>query len=1103
MRKVNVTIPRRKNSENHAHRGIVNALRHEGQKWIKDISGDIFLGFRWDSEPDLDQGWSFVAMSGVKEKNFDNCSFKITLPRITVFDGVAKVNFKIMSQKGKESDVVLNEIYLVDKLERKYDKYYTGFCKLKEKAHKEFSVDVPIKGREFLAAQAYAFFYFLSSDGYRYEIGYSFNRESGEKLDYVMSSRLSQEEFDRIENNIEIEKKKTEHSIVLIEPDDPETIRIPEIEEYRKATLQEMTFLQNEGGRKYKLSNGQRISDSNGHYTYSFEMEAELYISDDAPISLNVGIDKASGTVLVCEGFQIIVIVDRDFGKQVGQALMSVEPWKLLEALAKKMEKASRNRLAMMIIRSGPKMATDDPAVKIPKGQMEAMNAVQRNDITVIWGPPGTGKTYTMAQIAKEALKKGKSVLAVSHSNVSVDGVVKQTVAILREEKMESLLHSGKVLRYGFVRDEVLSQDEYASAFNYALMKNPGIKHRMDRLSKQKNELIAKGNAFSRERDLIEKDLKALRAEVRNAEREYVRYANFVATTISKVTIDPLFEEMKFDLVMFDEVSMAYVPQIIGASMYSKEKVVLVGDFRQLPPIAQSGAKQVLETDIFSYLGMVKGSKVCAHPWLVMLNEQRRMHPLISAFPNKYIYGSLLVDHPSVSTSRQEVVGRNPFEGKAINLINLSGAYASAMKNSDNSRFNILSAIVSFQTAIEAERNGEKSVGIITPYAAQTRLIRAMIQDYRKANQTDIVCSTVHQFQGSERNLIIFDAVESYPASKVGWLMGKEVDSVNRLINVALTRAKGKLIIVSYVKFWEMKYGTSQHIFWNLLKYLMQSGNEISVKNKTLASYVAELPETKNIINYRDVDIAAEAFQKDAERAKQEIIISLPDGELDAETQGRILSIIDIAKKNNIRVLCKTKDYENLPEDWKRIAWASENAAFPMIVIDEKIAWYGLPKSRGCFRDKNSTFSTVVPTYYRVKGEHTIEMIRAFSGLDYREIDGQRKTFLEKSNNETIDPNDKGTGSGGLDAFVRKKEKCSVCKHPMMLARGKTGRFYLKCSSASCKEKALLTSDLTNWYIDVENVTCPIHRCGIHAAVGPYGIYIKCEQGHYIKPGEI
>lgn len=63
-----------------------------------------------------------------------------------------------------------------------------------------------------------------------------------------------------------------------------------------------------------------------------------------------------------------------------------------------------------------------------------------------------------------------KSVLIVSHSNVSVDGVIKQVVKMLGTDK-QSVLEDGKILRFGYVRDDELSQNPYATSFNYALSK--------------------------------------------------------------------------------------------------------------------------------------------------------------------------------------------------------------------------------------------------------------------------------------------------------------------------------------------------------------------------------------------------------------------------------------------------------------------------------------------------------------------------------------------------------------------------------------------------------------------------------------------------------
>ena len=173
-----------------------------------------------------------------------------------------------------------------------------------------------------------------------------------------------------------------------------------------------------------------------------------------------------------------------------------------------------------------------------------------------------------------------------------------------------------------------------------------------------------------------------------------------------------------------------------------------------------------------------------------------------------------------------------------MNLVNLAGTYCAADKNTDGSRFNILSAIISFSTAVAADQETIERVGIITPYAAQTRLIRAMLKDYYKQNDHHISCATVHQFQGSEADLIVFDAVESYPKAAVGYLMGKEPDSIMRLINVAITRAKGKLITVANDKFWINLYKGTNHIFYKLLDYIKEGHKVVSNSEKTLLPYI-------------------------------------------------------------------------------------------------------------------------------------------------------------------------------------------------------------------------------------------------------------------------
>lgn len=151
---------------------------------------------------------------------------------------------------------------------------------------------------------------------------------------------------------------------------------------------------------------------------------------------------------------------------------LMVEPWKLLEALGKKMNSLNPNinKLAIKIMEEGPDLSTDTDIANVPKGQPAVEHKLETDDIVTVWGPPGTGKTYTMAKIANSYIAQGKSVLIVSHSNVSVDGVIKQVVKMLGTDK-QSVLEDGKILRFGYVRDDELSQNPYATSFNYALSK--------------------------------------------------------------------------------------------------------------------------------------------------------------------------------------------------------------------------------------------------------------------------------------------------------------------------------------------------------------------------------------------------------------------------------------------------------------------------------------------------------------------------------------------------------------------------------------------------------------------------------------------------------
>jgi hypothetical protein len=1074
------------------------------------------------------------AYQPVISKNFNHSHFKMTLPVIKEFADRIEASFKFLyANKGEEVDSVLEKCIITDKLGKMHSSRM-DYELLTHDRSKNVTISIPEDDKKIFISGSTIEFIFLCSNHKRITTSYKINISKTTMLMQVAVCQMTEAEYNRTIDIVGLFIKtmdngaKSTNTIMadgssISATNEQPSYTSSDIKEYSDALRREIHYLKQGKGKKYKIVNGNKLVKSDkGIYTYLFEMETELHLPDDAPVVVEAaGGLRAVGSVLSCEDFQILLLLDRDLNDKVSSAYLMVEPWKLLEALDKKMNylNPNINKLAIKIMEEGPDLSTDTDIANVPKGQPAVEHKLKTDDIVTVWGPPGTGKTYTMAKIANSYIAQGKSVLIVSHSNVSVDGVIKQVVKMLGTDK-QSILEDGKILRFGYVRDDELSQNPYATSFNYALSKCDSYARQLEHLMAKRDELRAKNQMKSKEYDEVEHKIKEIRGEIRKEERKYVERAQVIGTTISRATIDPMFEERQFDLVMFDEVSMAYVPQVIAAAALAKEKFMCVGDFRQLAPISQSPDSRVLQVDIFSYLQIVDGKgNMYWHPWLVMLNEQRRMAPAISEFPSKFIYNRLLKDNAEVINGKKKrdndlVIKSAPLSGDALNLIDLAGTYCAADKNTDGSRFNILSAVISFSTAVKAEQNHIETVGIITPYAAQVRLIRAMLKDYYTKGTTNVSCATVHQFQGSESDVIVFDAVESYPKSAVGYLMGKEPNQVARLINVAITRGKGKVITVANARFWENVFKGTNHIFYKLLQHIKNGKHQvIDNHDKTLQPYIKSVNPGRMINIFMNEQDAISMFEQDMKKAKWQTVVSLPSGEL-RETEHQVFEILDEADSRGVDIKMKSNDYAKLPEQWKEYCVGTENATFPLIIIDDEVVWYGLPTAKWKFQvDKTTSMITVVHSMVRIKGKNTVEMIKALTdietvvvGQNIRKLDN-KKSKLVTNSFAASSGNLEDNGSilnYGLGAFVEEKEFCPKCKNHMILAKNARGTAYLKCSNKACKETKYLTVDLMNWYTNSHNIKCPKRDGGeLKGGLGKYGPYVRCNCGHFLKPDEI
>ncbi len=1043
------------------------------------------------------------------EKNYNNCPFKLMMPTITELDGQYIVNFAIMGKVGGRSrSVILQEIELADRLNN---------CFKLERINKRYEIKGGISRREvegtlarggrncFFAAARLKIVFFDEESKKQIIIYFVWEGRNKSYLEGICYQEVSQKEIEKIKpvvrNEVNQQEVKQKESTV------PTKMHVgqvhPFIQKYQKAITKEMNYLKNQGGREYKVTHGKLVSAKASEYAYVFELETELHLADSAPVRIRFQNSQSDGEVLTCEEFSIILIFKQNIGEEIPIAYISVEPWKLLKALNNKLELfgvGSEFTIAQKLINEGPYLSEQRPLEEIRKGQKEAILQGRKEPITIIWGPPGTGKTYTMSQLALDFQKRGKKVLIVSHSNVSVDGVIKKIVELVEEKNATELLKAGKILRYGYVRDEELRKHESATSFNYCINKYPELLKQKEILEAEEAELIAKGMLHSQQRIDLHKKVQNLRMALKQKEREVIRHAHIVATTISKTAVDTVFENLKYDVVMFDEVSMAYIPHVFMAACSAKEHFICVGDFRQLPPIAQSESKAELEQDIFSFLGIISahGSSINYHPWLVMLHAQRRMHPKIARFASHSFYENLLKTEKTAAEKVQEITACIPFENESMIQIDLTGTYCPASKNNDNSRYNLLSAFVAFQTALNCEKKGLHEVGIITPYAIQTRLIKIMIEDYRKYKKTNIVCATIHQFQGSERSVIIFDAVESYPSKKPGILFNNnEGNNVTRLINVAVTRAKGKLITISHNRFWMNKLTNKAHPLYKLLKYQELNGKVLM--KEEICTYLSD-DKYRPMTFWRQGEYL-DYLIEDIQTAKETIKISLPSGQL-IKGEGQLVQALLAAIQRGVEVGVKCNSYEALPEAWKKISVGCDNAIFPLIIIDNTKTWYGAPEARTAFEDGNSKYLTISPTVVRFKGRRTTEMIGGLTEIDEVVVGNKQRSLLDKM--QTIQRSQSIISKDRLMYFVQERYKCKKCKEALILKKSYAGKFYLGCSR--CDHREYLTPELVNHYIMLNEVICREHNQLLEAKLGQKGVYIQCNCGmerHYFKADEI
>jgi superfamily I DNA and/or RNA helicase len=481
--------------------------------------------------------------------------------------------------------------------------------------------------------------------------------------------------------------------------------------------------------------------------------------------------------------------------------------------------------------------------------QKEFIDFSMKENVVYLWGPPGTGKSYTIASLAKLFFQDKKRILLVSNTNNAVDLLLKtfcESVSDSEGFKKGYIVKDGEIFnddledKFGeYVNKEKIEQKirkNYLYKLDPLLTKERELERILDDVKidisekenlysqiKNKNKFKCYDELFFQElrseEETIKKQISSKNSQINKIKKNQDQ--NFGEINNVKKSIEKAVQDWKsnisvtattaytsvlkyrddgknfYDVVIIDEVSMLPLPYVFFFSGLSKDKVILAGDFMQTEPIlatkkknreAYKFVREWYGKDIFRKAKIVDSlNKKQPYYNLKQFIMQYRMADKICSVVNNF-YGNRLETSPDIKK-----------DDKSIYFVDTNILSPTCERQSIHSysKFNYIHAmaIVNYIQYLKRKHNekieNKSYLGVITPYNAQVKLIERLLID---RGIDTVKVGTINKFQGDERDIIIFDTMESPAGFNQKNSVFVEPFSDNKF-NVAISRAKSKIII--------------------------------------------------------------------------------------------------------------------------------------------------------------------------------------------------------------------------------------------------------------------------------------------------------------------
>jgi ATP-dependent RNA/DNA helicase IGHMBP2 len=445
-------------------------------------------------------------------------------------------------------------------------------------------------------------------------------------------------------------------------------------------------------------------------------------------------------------------------------------------------------------------------------------HVIAAQDVAIIHGPPGTGKTTTLVQAILETVRRERRVLVCAPSNTAVD--------LLTEKLAE---RGVKVIRLGNpsrVSDLLLKHTLDAGVMAHASYSKM---HAMRQTAEQHRDTASEhvrnfGFEERQRRQWLREEARTLRQAADDLERfmtEDVLESVQVITCTLVGASNRHIRHLSFETVFIDEAAQALEPGC-WIPIAKGQRLVVAGDHHQLPPTVKSeqAAHEGLRETLFEKC--IQRQPQTAR----MLNVQYRMHAHIMGFSSEKFYGGQLMPHQSVAYADLEAYDPCFAHDWPVEFIDTAGCgftelaipESRSTANPEEAHL-LLQRLEQLLAPYDPTDRDQRplSIGVIAPYRAQINYLKDAIEDSELLNglllQRRLSVGTVDSFQGQERDIIAITLTRSNPQGEIGFL------SDIRRMNVGMTRARRKLLLVG-----DSSTLCSHPFFGDLLAYMKGVG---------------------------------------------------------------------------------------------------------------------------------------------------------------------------------------------------------------------------------------------------------------------------------------